>query len=395
MEDEPDLALGLPHVLVQQLRTLDVEEVTRDPGVASPLADLLGKRVRHGLRDQGLPAAWRSVKKDSLRRLQAILREELPMQVRELDGVGDGLDLAVEPTDVGVGDVRHLFEHDLFELGPRQLLIEQHRARVQQQRVARAQLDAGEILGNLGHLLFVGAPDDQHPAAVLQHFEHRDDLTAQLRVSGEHDVQRLVQDDLLSLAELVGFETGMNRDPHLAPAREDVDGPVVIPVQVRAVRGRRLGELVHLFPQGGDVLLGLLEREGQLLVLRHRMCKLALGLEQPLFERAHASGRLLKSAPELGDLVLSLLCPAVQFLSFFIVCWEPGVSLAFHRRHHLLTRRDLRPRRDPTPASRAFDTTGAARYVAPRESAGTLSFRRDEAVVVTRCGQQAASLPRR
>ena len=278
------------------------------------------------------------------------------MQVGQLHRVGDGLDLAVEPADVGVGDIGHLFEHDLFELGPRQLLVEQHRARVQQQRVARTQLDAGEVLGDLGHLLLVGPPDDQHAAAVLEHLEHRDDLPAQLGVAGEHDVQRLVQDDLLALAELLGFEAGMERDPHLAPAREHVDGPVVISAQVRAVRRRRLGELVHLLAQGGDVLLGLLEREGQLLVLRHRMCELALGLEQPLLERAHPPGRFLKPAPELGDLVFGLLCAAVQLLSIVIVCREPRVLIAVHRRHHLLTRRDLRPRRDPTPASRAFDT---------------------------------------
>ncbi len=91
------------------------------------------------------------------------------MQVRQLDCIGDGLDLAVEPPDVGVGDIGHLFEHDLFELGAGQLLVEQHRARVQQQRVTRAQLDSREVLRDLGHLLLVRPPDDQRAAAVFEH----------------------------------------------------------------------------------------------------------------------------------------------------------------------------------------------------------------------------------
>ena len=123
------------------------------------------------------------------------------MQVGKLNGVGDCLDLAVETADVGVGDVGHLLEHDLFELGAGQLLIEQHRARVHEERVARPQLDADEVFGDLGDLLLVGPADDEHPLAVLEHLEHRDDLASELGVTDQHDVERLVQDDLLALAE--------------------------------------------------------------------------------------------------------------------------------------------------------------------------------------------------
>jgi hypothetical protein len=55
----------------------------------------------------------------------------------------------------------------------------------------------------------------------------------------------------------------------------------------------------------------------------------------------------LKSAPELGDLVLGLLRPAVQFVPLVIVWREPGVFVIVHRHHHLLTRRDLRPPSGP------------------------------------------------
>ena len=166
----------------------------------------------------------------------------------------------------------------------------------------------------------------------------------------------------------------MERDAHLAPAREDVDGPVVVAAQVGPVGGRRLGELVHLLAQGGDVLLGLLEREGQLLVLRHGMCELALGLEQPLLERANPARRLLQAAPELGDLVFCLLGPAVQLLSIAIVCWEAGGLIALHRRDHLLKWRNIRHRRDPTPAFQPRLTpSGDVVTLRPRELAQTLS----------------------
>jgi hypothetical protein len=63
---------------------------------------------------------------------QLVLGEELLVQERQLDGVGDLLDLVVEAADVGVGDVGHLLEHELLDLGPGQLLEQQARAGVEQ-----------------------------------------------------------------------------------------------------------------------------------------------------------------------------------------------------------------------------------------------------------------------
>ncbi len=208
LEHEPDLALGLAHVLVQQLGSLDVEEVAADPGVAGALADFLRKRVGDGFGDEGLAAAGGAVEQDPFRCLQPVLGEQLPVQVGQLDGVGYLLDLAVEAADIGVGDVRHLLEHDLFQLGARQLLVEQHRARVHEQRVPGAKLHARQVVGDLRHLLLVGATDDESPPAVLEHLENRDDLAPELGVAHENDVQRLVEDDLLAFAEVVGVEPG-------------------------------------------------------------------------------------------------------------------------------------------------------------------------------------------
>ena len=79
-------------------------------------------------------------------------------------------------------------------------------------------------------------------------------------VVADHDyVERLVEDDLLALAERLDVELRVQRHAHLAPAREDVDRAVLVGLQVGAVGGRGLRELLDFFTQRGDVLLGLLQ----------------------------------------------------------------------------------------------------------------------------------------
>ena len=55
------------------------------------------------------------------------------------------------------------------------------------------------------------------------------------------------------------------------------------------------------------MLARLAQGVGELLVLRHGLGQLALGLEQPLLERAHALGRVLQPAPQRDDLFLERL----------------------------------------------------------------------------------------
>ena len=97
--------------------------------------------------------------------------------------------------------------------------------------------------------------------------------------------------------------SGCSGDPHLAAAGEDVDGAVVVGGEEGPVGARRLGELVDLFAQGGDVLLGLLQGVGQLLVLGDGLGQLSLGLEQALFEGLDPPGpsdsRRRRTAPLL------------------------------------------------------------------------------------------------
>ena len=110
----------------------------------------------------------------------------------------------------------------------------------------------------------------------------------------------------LPLRMMPGVDVGVEADPHFAAAGEDVDRAVLVDAEEGAVGGRRLGQLLDLFAERGQLLLGLLEGEGQLLVLRHGVGQLALGVEQALFEGLDATGALLEAAAQRVDLVLGV-----------------------------------------------------------------------------------------
>ena len=169
LEHETDLALGLAHVLVEQLGSLDVDEVAAALLVAGLRRHLLGEAVGDGLGDQRLATTRRAVEQDPLRRWEAVLGEQLLVQEGQLDGVGDLLDLLVEAADVGVGDVGHLLEQQVLDLRPRQLLEQQVRPCVEPHRVARTQVHAADRVSQLADALLVGVADDERPHAVLEH----------------------------------------------------------------------------------------------------------------------------------------------------------------------------------------------------------------------------------
>ena len=103
-----------------------------------------------------------------------------------------------------------------------------------------------------------------------------------------------------------GSMSGCEADAHLAPAAEHVDRAVLVDPEEGAVGRRRLGELLDLLAQRGQLLLGLLQGEGQLLVLRRRLRQLALRFEQPLLEGLHPARALLQPAAERVDLILGV-----------------------------------------------------------------------------------------
>ena len=119
------------------------------------------------------------------------------VQERQLDRVGDLLDLVVEAADVGVGDVGHLLEHELLDLGPGQLLEQQARAGVHQHACRRrGACSPTSASAELDDPLLVGPADDQRPRAVVEDLLEGDDLAGELGAAGQHDVERLVEHDL-------------------------------------------------------------------------------------------------------------------------------------------------------------------------------------------------------
>ena len=203
LEDQADLALGLADVLVEQLGALDVEEVAAGRLVAGHLGHLLGQGVGDRLGDEGLAAAGGAVQQDALRRRQLVLDEQLPVQERQLDGVGDGLDLVVEAADVGVGDVGHLLEDQLLHLRPGQLLEQQPGPGVHQRRSRRP----GASRPSATSASSTTRSSSARPTMMAR----MPSSSTSLRVTtspdcsvaaGQDHVERLVEDDLLAPLEL-------------------------------------------------------------------------------------------------------------------------------------------------------------------------------------------------
>ncbi len=259
-----------------------------------------------------------------------MLVEEVGVEVGQLDRVLDLLDLVVEPADVAVPDVGDLFEHELLDLGPRDALDQEAGTTVHEEVVAGAQLLAEQRGGELAHPFLVGPAHDQGAVLALEELLEHHDLAGHVGGSGQHHVERLVERDLLAAIHGVDVDLGVHRDPHLAAGGEDVDGAVVVGAEEGAVGRRRHRELLHLFPEGGDVLARLAEGGGQAFVLRHRLLELALGLEDPLLQGAHPLGGVLEAAPEDDDLFLEALQLPLEVADLAFVLGETTLVLGCH-----------------------------------------------------------------
>src|SRR5499426_746445 len=281
-EDLADLALGLADVLVEELGALDVEEEALDL-LAALLGDLFGEIVGDSLGDHGLAAAGRPVEEHALGRGELVLLVVVGVEVRQLDGVLDGLDLLAEAADVLVADVGHFLERQVFHFGLRQLLQEIAAPRVEQEWVPDLQMRCPERLGDDRHAILVGAQGDQGTLGVELLLED-DDFALDLVAGGLDDVEAFVQDELLTGLEHLGLERGMEVDLHLAALREDGDGAVLVGGEIHAVRRGRGAELVDLFLERGNLLARLVEGVHELLVLIERLHELTVGLAQLVLE---------------------------------------------------------------------------------------------------------------
>ncbi len=105
------------------------------------------------------------------------------MQEGQLDGVLDLLDLTSEATDVGVTDVRDLFEHQLTDIRLRDALVDEGVAAVHQQGVTCPNRHPVQRPGDTAYPL-VFAPQ-----------QHQDPVIAQPLLHGDHVAGLLVRSD--------------------------------------------------------------------------------------------------------------------------------------------------------------------------------------------------------
>jgi hypothetical protein len=105
-----------------------------------------------------------------------VLGEQVGVEERQLDRVGDLLDLVVEAADVVVGDVGHLLEQEVLHLGAGSFSSSRLLRGVEAHRVAAAEVDAAKVVGELADTLLVGAADDEGADAVVHQLLDRDDL---------------------------------------------------------------------------------------------------------------------------------------------------------------------------------------------------------------------------
>src|SRR6185503_7761554 len=177
-EDLADLTLGLADVLVEELGALDVEEEALDL-LAALLGDLLGEIVGDGFGDHGLAAAGRTIEEHALGGRELVLLVVVAIEVRQLDGVLDGLDLIAETTDVFVTDIGHFLEREVFDFALRKLLQQVAALGVEQEMIAGLEALGAQRLGDDADLFFVGAEGDQRALGV-ELFLEDDDLALDL-----------------------------------------------------------------------------------------------------------------------------------------------------------------------------------------------------------------------
>src|SRR6267142_5002380 len=281
-EDFADLALGFADVLVEELGALDVEEEALDL-LAAFFGDFLGEVVGDGLGDHGFAAAGGAVEEHALGGGELVLFVVVGIEVGQLDGVLDGLDLVAEAADVLVADVGDLFEGEVFDFALGEFFEEIAGLGVEEQVIAGLEALGAQGLGDDADLVFVGAEGDEGALGV-ELFLEDDDLALDFVGGGLDDVEALVEDELLAGLEGFGLDGGMQVDLHLAALREDGDGAVLVGGQIDAVGRGRGAELVDLFLERGDLLARLVERVHELLVLVERLHELPVRLTQLVLE---------------------------------------------------------------------------------------------------------------
>ncbi len=225
-----------PTYLLSSSGPLMLRKNERPSRVPVTLGDLLGQRVRDRLGDQRLAAPGRAVEQDPLRRLELVLAEQVGVQVRQLDGVADLLDLRAEPADVA----RSRCPGPPRGRAPRPRPWGCARRRTASAARAAASRRRGSAVPSSGcgephDALLVGVPDDERALAVLEDLLEHHDLAVRAR-RREHATTFIASLSMTSWPgrSSLGVDVGAHDHAHLAAGGEDVDG-----CRRRTARGRR------------------------------------------------------------------------------------------------------------------------------------------------------------
>ena len=171
-------------------------------------------------------------------------------------------------------------------------------------------------------------------ASVTQQFHDRRDLAALREAGALDDVERLVEDQELAFLEVGGVDVRMHVDAHVLAVDDDLDRPVLVGPHEHAVGVRRRTELVDLFLEEFDLLLGLLQRRDELLVL-------ALGIRLLLATQVVAAAQglvfgqhTIQASAELSGVTAEEAHRLAQVFDLVVECsshcvFALGSSLAF------------------------------------------------------------------
>src|SRR5262249_910384 len=330
-EDLADFALGLPDVLVEQLGALDVEEEALDL-LAALFRDLLGEVVGDGLGDHGLAATGRAIEEHALGRGELVLLVVVGVEVGQLDGVLDGLDLLAEAADIVVADGGDLLEREILDFTLRKFFQEVSAFGVEEEVIAGLEAQGAQGLGDDPDFFLVGAQGDEGALGVELLFED-DDLALDLVAGGLDDVEAFVEDELLAGLEGVGLDGGVQVDLHLAALGQDGDGIVLVSGEVDAVGRGRGAELVDLFLERGDLLARFVQRIHELLVLIERLNELAVRFTELVLEDHEILRRVLQLLPEVDGLRLERPDIGLEVLNLDFVLRETAARARIrHRR---------------------------------------------------------------
>ena len=111
-------------------------------------------------------------------------------------------------------------------------------------------------------------------AAPLEKVFQADHFTLSVEPAGLDDVERLVEDHLLSFSQFFRPDRGVHVDLHLAARHIHVRRRIGVQAGKNRVGGRGSGQLVHFRTERLNLCLGVLQRGGQFFILLVRLLQL-------------------------------------------------------------------------------------------------------------------------